>query len=297
MISFIPSEESLPKVHSLMLGAIGPRPVALASTIDTDENPNLAPFSFFNVFSSRPPILVFSPARRGRDNTTKHTYENAKKNRECVINIVTHDIVQQTSLSSTEYPEGVSEFEKAGFTPLASDIVKSFRVKESPVQFECRVREILEMGDHGGAGNLIICEVLKMHIDESILNEEGRIDQTKIDLVGRMGGSYYCRANGNALFEVAKPLSTLGIGVDNISEDIRLSKVLTGNDLGMLGNVEEIPDETSVNDYKLSELSDIFIELQDDAEELEKRLHEKAHNLLESGKVKEAWKTLLSFNN
>ncbi len=297
MISFIPSEESLPKVHSLMLGAIGPRPIALASTVDTEGNPNLAPFSFFNVFSSRPPILVFSPARRGRDNTTKHTYENAKKTKECVINIVTHDIVQQTSLSSTEYPEGMSEFEKAGFTPLPSDMVKSFRVKESPVQFECKVREILEMGDHGGAGNLIICEVLKIHVDEAILNEEGRIDQTKIDLVGRMGGNYYCRANGSALFEVAKPLSTLGMGVDNISEDIRLSKILTGNDLGMLGNVEELPDETSVNDYKLSELSDIFIELQDDTEKLEKRLHEKAHKLLEIGRVEEAWKTLLSFNN
>ncbi|MEM7163689.1 MAG: flavin reductase family protein [Bacteroidota bacterium] len=297
MKSIIPKETPLGEMHSLLLGAVGPRPIALASTIDEEGRPNLAPFSFFNVFSTRPPILIFSPARRGRDNTTKHTFENARKTKECVVNIVDFSMVQQMSLSSTEYPAGVSEFEKAGFTPLDADLVRSKRVKESPVQLECTVREILEMGDHGGAGNLIICEVVKMHITESVLDEHGRIDQTKIDLVSRMGGNFYCRAHGDALFEVPKPLRNLGVGVDSIPQEIRNSNVLTGNDLGMLGNVETIPDETAVNEYKLSELSDIFIEFQDDAKTLEFKLHEKAHNELQKGHVAEAWKTLLSFNN
>ncbi|NND78011.1 MAG: flavin reductase family protein [Flavobacteriales bacterium] len=297
MKSIDPKETTLAKMHGYLLGAIGPRPIALASTINENGDPNLAPFSFFNVFSTVPPILVFSPARRGRDNTTKHTYENAKATKECVINVVTYDIVQQTSLSSTEYAEGVSEFEKAGFTPVPSDIVAPYRVKESPVQFECIVKDIIEMGDHGGAGNLIMCEVVKMHIDESILDEEGRIDQRKIDLVARMGGNYYCRAQGEALFEVPKPLRNLGIGVDALPEDVRMSKILTGNDLGLLGNVEEVPNETDVNDFKLIELSDIFVELQDEAGELEKKLHQRAHDYLEKGQVDEAWKTLLSYNN
>lgn len=297
MKSIIPSETPLSHMHGYLLGAIGPRPIALASTVDENGVANLAPFSFFNVFSTVPPILVFSPARRGRDNTTKHTYENAKLTKECVINIVTHEIVQQTSLASTEYPLGVSEFEKAGFTPIRSEKVEPFRVKESPVQLECKVREILEMGDQGGAGNLIMCEVVMMHISEEVLDVDGKIDQTKIDLVARMGGNYYCRANGDALFEVPKPLSNLGIGIDQLPKSIRSSKILTGNDLGLLGNTEEIPNETEVNDFKLTELSDIFIQLQDDAEQLERSLHQKAHFLLEKGQVEEAWKTLLSYNN
>lgn len=297
MISITPSETPLPKLHGYLLGSIGPRPIALASTIDENGMPNLAPFSFFNVFSSRPPIAIFSPARRGRDNTTKHTYENAKANKEVVINVVTYSIVQQTSLSSTEYLKGENEFVKAGLTMLDSEVVKPPRVKESPVHLECKVRDILEMGDEGGAGNLIVCEILRIHLRDDILNDNGRIDQQKIDLVGRMGGNTYCRANGSALFEVPKPLSTLGIGVDQIPSDIRFSKILTGNDLGMLGNVEELPDETQVNDFKLMELSDIFMKYQNDGKSLESELHKKAQEYLSEAKVEEAWKTLLSFNN
>jgi flavin reductase (DIM6/NTAB) family NADH-FMN oxidoreductase RutF len=297
MITIDPQSISVPKLHSYLLGSVGPRPIALASTIDEQGRPNLAPFSFFNVFSANPPILIFSPARRGRDNTTKHSFENVKKVREVVINVVTYDMVEQTSLASTEYPEGVNEFEKAGFTALASESVKPMRVAESPVQFECIVRDIIEMGADGGAGNLIICEVVKMHIDPRVLDAEQHIDQQKIDLVARMGGNYYCRANGSALFEVEKPLQTLGIGIDAIPAEIRTSTILSGNDLGKLGNVENLPDETTVNEYKLTELSDLFVKLEDNPVLLETELHKLAHQHLACNRVEEAWKTLLSFNN
>ncbi|MCZ4408063.1 flavin reductase family protein [Cryomorphaceae bacterium 1068] len=297
MRSFIPSELSVAKLHGILLGSIGPRPIAFASTVNKDGVVNLSPFSYFNIFSANPPILIFSPARRGRDNTTKHSYENAKVHPEVVINIVDYSIVEQMSLSSTEYPEGVNEFAKAGLTTISSDIVKPPRVKESPVQYECKVNEIVELGKEGGAGNLIICEVVKIHVREDLINEELQIDQTKIDTVGRMGGDYYTRAHGEALFEVEKPLRTMGIGVDQIPSEIRNSAILTGNDLGRLGNVEELPNETDVNDYRLIELSDLFVELEDSPHELERRLHEKAHDLLREGKVKEAWMTLMSFNN
>lgn len=296
MLSLDPKELSVPKLHGYLLGAIGPRPIAFASTIDEQGRPNLAPFSFFNVFSANPPIAIFSPSRRGRDNTTKHTYENVKAVPEVVINVVNYDIVQQMSLASTEYGEGVNEFEKAGLTALPSDIVKPFRVKESPVQLECRVNDVIELGDGGGAGNLVLSEVVKIHINEDILDENGRIDQHKIDLVGRCGGNWYARAGGDALFEVPKPLRTLGIGVDSIPDDIRSSEILTGNDLGKLGNVELIPNETDVNEYKLTELADLFIQFEDDAKGLESQLHKRAKELLAENRVEEAWKTLLCFN-
>jgi len=292
-----PKNTSVPQLHGYLLGTIGPRPIAFASTLDKEGNPNLSPFSFFNVFSANPPIAIFSPSRRGRDNTTKHTYENVKELGEVVINVVTHDMVEQMSLASTEYPKGTNEFIKAGFTPIKSERVKPFRVKESPVQFECIVKEVVELGNEGGAGNLIICEVVLIHVDENVLDSDGRIDQTKIDLVGRMGGNFYVRAHGDALFEVAKPLQNMGIGVDQIPTDIRNSHVLTGNNLGQLGNVESIPNETEVNDFKLIELADIFVEFEDDAIALERTLHEKAKQYLKEGKVSEAWKTLLSFND
>jgi len=297
MRSFTPSELSVAKLHGILLGSIGPRPIAFASTLNEEGLVNLSPFSYFNIFSANPPILIFSPARRGRDNTTKHSYENAKAHPEVVINIVDYSIVQQMSLSSTEYPEGVNEFEKAGLTAIPSDVVKPPRVKESPVQYECKVNEIVELGKEGGAGNLIICEVLKIHVREDLINEALQIDQTKIDTVGRMGGDYYTRAHGAALFEVEKPLRTMGIGVDQIPVEIRNSTILTGNDLGRLGNVEELPNETDVNEYRLTELSDLFVELEDSPAELERSLHEKAHNLLNEGNVNEAWMTLMSFNN
>lgn len=297
MMTIDPKNSSVPHIHGLLLGAIGPRPIALASTIDTAGLPNLSPFSFFNVFSANPPILIFSPARRGRDNSTKHTYENVKEVKEVVINIVNHALVEQVSLASTEYPKGTNEFLKSGLTPIASEVVRPFRVAESPVQLECRVNQVIELGAEGGAGNLVICEILRMHIDDNILDAHGKIDQTKIDLVGRMGGNYYVRAHGNALFEVEKPLQSLGIGVDNIPEAIINSSILTGNDLGKLGNVESLPDETEVNDYKLTELAEIFIEHEDQSAILEIELHKRAKALLNENRVQEAWKTLLSYND
>jgi flavin reductase (DIM6/NTAB) family NADH-FMN oxidoreductase RutF len=283
-------------VHSQLLAAVAPRPIAFASTIDKNGNVNLSPYSFFNVFSAKPPIAIFSPARRVRDNTIKHTLENVYETKEVVINIVNYPMVQQMSLASTEYPKGVNEFVKAGFTELPSVMVKPPRVKESPVQLECKVKEIIELGQEAGAGNLIICEIVLIHISDDILGENGLIDQHKIDLVARMGYNWYCRASGNSLFEVPKPLTTLGIGVDAMPEHIRKSKYLTGNHLGMLGNVEQLPDETSVNEFKLLELSDLFLAYQDNSAELEKKLAETAINFLDRGLVIEAWKTLLAFN-
>ncbi len=296
MLTIDPKELTVPALHAYLLGAVAPRPIAFASTLDEEGNPNLSPFSFFNVFSSNPPILIFSPARRGRDNTTKHTYENAKVVRECVINIVNYDIVQQMSLSSVEYAKGVNEFVKAGLTPIPSDVVKPFRVKESPVQIECKINDVIELGSNGGAGNLVICEVLRIHIDEKILDEKGHIDPFKIDQVARLGGDWYARVRPG-LFEVAKPNAKLGIGVDQIPSDIRLSKILTGNHLGQLGNVESLPDETSVNEYKLTELADLFIEFENDQASLEIELHKRAATLLDAGDVHHAWLTLLTFNN
>jgi flavin reductase (DIM6/NTAB) family NADH-FMN oxidoreductase RutF len=297
MLSIDPKELPVPKLHGYLLGAIGPRPIAFASTIDSDGIPNLAPFSFFNVFSANPPIMIFSPARSGRTNTTKDTYNNVKNIAEVVINVVNHDIVQQMSLASSPYEPGVDEFEKAGFTKLESDTIKPFRVAESPVQFECKVNEVVELGDGGGAGNLVICEVTKIHINEEVLGEDGKIDQHKIDLVSRMGGNWYVRADKKSMFEITKPLVTKGIGFDQMPQEIIESNVLTQNDLGQLGGIEEIPNETDVNEYKLLELSDIFVELEDNQVELETKLHEIAKELLKENRIEEAWKTLLSFNN
>jgi flavin reductase (DIM6/NTAB) family NADH-FMN oxidoreductase RutF len=297
MLQFNPKDLPIPRLHQLLLGAIGPRPIAFASTIDAAGNDNLSPFSFFNVFSANPPILIFSPARNGRTNTTKDTYNNVKRIPEVVINVVNFDIVQQMSLSSSPYPSNVSEFVKAGFTPLNSELVRPKRVGESPVQFECKVIEVKELGTEGGAGNLVICEVVKIHIAEEIMDENGLIDQHKINLVARMGGNWYCHANEASMFEIAKPLTTVGIGFDQLPMDVRSSVVLTGNDLGLLASVEHLPDETQVNEYKLLELSEIFLSLEGQAAELELALHQHAKALLIENKVNEAWLTLLSFNN
>lgn len=279
--------------HQHLLSAVGPRPIAFASTIDEDGNPNLSPFSYFGVFSSNPPILAFSPARRVRNNTTKDTLHNAEQTREVVINIVNYDLVQQMSLSSTEYPSGVNEFVKAGLSPLPSDLVKPFRVKESPVQFECKVNDIIALGEGGGAGNMIICEVVRMHVDESALNEDGLTDSTKLDLVARMGANWYCRANGESMFEVEKPLASLGIGVDQIPERIRKSVYLSGNDLGKLGNVEQLPRDAELKEFAQEERIRTIFENSDNGMEAREQLHEYARELLEQNQVKEAWKALL----
>ena len=297
MLTIDPKEIPVPKLHHYLLGAVGPRPIAFASTVDADGNDNLAPFSFFNVFSANPPIMIFSPARSGRTNTTKDTYNNVKVIPEVVVNIVNHDIVHQMSLASSPFPSGQSEFVKAGFTPIESETIRPKRVAESPVQFECKVIEVKELGDQGGAGNLVICEVQRIHINEAVLDDNQMIDQQKIDLVSRMGGNWYCRADENSMFEITKPITTVGIGFDQLPEDIRSSKVLTGNDLGQLAGIEELPNETDVNEYKLLELSDLFVSLEDDAVALELELHRKAQALLNENKLEEAWMTLLAFNN
>ncbi|AQS94987.1 flavin reductase [Polaribacter sp. BM10] len=284
MLTIDPKEVSTAKLHGYLLGAVAPRPIAFASTIDKDGNPNLSPFSFFNVFGANPPIMIFSPARRVRDNTTKHTLENALETKEVVINMVNYDIVQQMSLSSTEYPEGVNEFDKAGFTMLKSDIVKPFRVAESPVQFECKVNDVIFTGQNGGAGNLVVCEVVKIHISDDVLDENGAIDQHKIDLVARAGGSYYSRAR-DGFFEIPKPISTLGIGVDAISADIRNSTVLTGNNLGMLGNIEQLPTDESVNNFAKEHPKFIGLETA--------KKHTFAQDFLKKNDVESAWKVLL----
>jgi flavin reductase (DIM6/NTAB) family NADH-FMN oxidoreductase RutF len=297
MLSLDPKELPVQRLHQLLLGAIGPRPIAFASTIDSNGVANLAPFSFFNVFSANPPILVFSPARSGRTGQSKDTFNNAKVIPEVVINVVNYNMVQQMSLASSPYEPGIDEFIKTGFTPLASEKIKPFRVAEAPVQFECKVQQIIELGQDGGAGNLIICEVVQLHIQEELLNENGLIDQHKIDLIARMGGDWYCRANSNAMFEIKKPITTCGIGYDALPHDIKSSQVLSANDLGQLAGIEALPNETDVNEYKLIELSSIFLALEQDAQLLEITLHQRAHELLAQNKLEEAWLTLLSFNN
>lgn len=298
MLSLDPKDLKIPVLHQYLLHAVAPRPIAFASTVDKDGNPNLSPFSFFNVFSANPPIAVFSPARSGRTGQTKNTFDNVKEVPEVVINIVNHALVHQASLTSTEYPKGVNEFVKAGLTEVPSLKIKPPRVKESPVQLECKVINIIELGQNGGAGNLVICEVVMLHIDEKILDPETQmIDQQKIDLVARMGGDWYCRASGAALFKVAKPIHIIGMGVDTLPERIRRSKVLTGNHLGQLGNAETLPSEEDVLHYKSSgAISEAFQDYGQDPEKLEHHLHHMAAGLLDEGKVREAWMVLLSNN-
>lgn len=277
------------ELHKLMLGAIAPRPIAFASTIDAEGRPNLSPFSFFNAFGVNPSTIIFSPSRRGRDNTTKDTFDNIRQVPEVVINAVTYSMVEQVSLASTEFPKGVNEFEKSGFTPLASEKVKPFRVMESPVQWECKVRQVIETGTGGGAANLVICEVLLVHVNKNVLSEEGLIDTRKIDLVGRMGGDYYVRAHGNSLFEVEKPLSKPAIGIDSLPFNLKNSPLLTGNELGRLGSVEQIPSEAELNEARLND--DIRSILENEIMTREAKM-EKLHNLvrqkLAEGRKKEA---------
>lgn len=285
MFTVNPKELPIPVLQAYLSHAIAPRPVAFVSTIDKNGTPNLSPFSFFNIFSTSPPVVVFSPARSGRTNTIKHTHENVSEVPEAVINVVTYDMVHQASLSSSEYPKGVNEFEKAGFSMLPSEVVKPPRVKESPIQMECKVKQVIELGQTAGAGNLVICEIVLIHINEAVLNEKKFIDQHKLDLVGRLGTNWYVRASGNALFEVTKPSSPLGIGVDAIPQKIRNSNILTGNNLGQLGNVDKLPSLADAQAYKKEFLKNVSGE---------NELHAIAKKLLDEGKVEEGWKVLLS---
>jgi flavin reductase (DIM6/NTAB) family NADH-FMN oxidoreductase RutF len=287
MLTVNPKEIPSSQLHGYLLGSVTPRPIAFASTIDKDGNVNLSPFSFFNCFGYNPPLLIFSPARRGRDNTTKHTYENVLEVQEVVINIVSYSMVQQMSLASTEYPKGINEFQKAGFTEVTSTLIKPPRVAEAPVAMECNVLQIVPTGTEGGAGNLVICEVILMHIKEEVLDAQGKIDPFKLDAVARLGGDWYCRVQGDAIFKVPKPLDRLGIGVDSIPASIRYSKILTGNDLGLLGNVERLPDITNVQDFMANYPIEQALQAGEDA------VHTMARIFLSEGKTEEAWKILL----
>lgn len=289
MLTIDPKDIPVSELFGHLTGAVGPRPIAFASTVDKDGNVNLAPFSFFNVFGANPPILVYSPSRSGRDNTTKNTLDNVLEVAECTVNMVNYAMVQQMSLASTAYAKGVNEFVKAGLTEIASEMVTPPRVAESPVQFECKVIEVKALGDQGGAGNLVICEILKMHIDKTILTDAGAIDPLKIDQVSRMGANWYSRAK-EGLFEVPKPIAKTGIGVDQIPENIRLSDILTGNDLGMLGNVEQLPTQSQIDTFIASDA--LIKELVKTGDELV--IHKKAQELLAKKNVNNAWKILLA---
>ncbi len=266
-----PKELNNFQLQTLLQTAIAPRPIALASTVDKAGNINLSPFSFFNLFSSNPPIVIFSPARRVRDNTTKHTLENVLEVPEVVIGIVNYKIVQQISLASTEYSKAENEFIKSGLTMKDADLVKPKLIEDCPVNLECKVIEVKTLGTEGGAGNLVICEIIKIHVQEEYLNEDGNLDQKKLDLVARLGGNWYSRNNADNLFEVPKPLVTKGIGFDLLPDEIKLSKIFTGNDLGMLANTEELPTGTFSN---------------------EENIHLEAQKLLNQNKISEAWKLL-----
>ncbi|MCC7301376.1 MAG: flavin reductase family protein [Bacteroidia bacterium] len=288
MLRIDPKELKTSRLHGYLLHSIAPRPIAFASTIDAGGHPNLAPFSFFNIFSANPPIAIFSPARSGRTGALKHTHENIREIPEVVINTVNFSMVQQMSLTSTEYPKEVNEFEKAGFTMLPSEKIKPFRVAESPVQMECVVKEVKELGEQGGAGNLIICEIVLIHVNEQVLNEEGMIDQHKIDLVARAGANWYSRSSGNSLFEVDKPLGAPGMGVDKLPASVRNSKILTGNNIGQLGNLPEYPSPADITEFKKT---DLFHSLGNGNET---SVHLQAKTLLDNGRVKEAWLLLCS---
>lgn len=289
MLTIDPKELSPMQLQGYLQSAVAPRPIAFASTMDKNGKPNLSPFSFFNIFSSNPPILVFSPARRARNNTIKHTLINCQDTMEVVINVVNYDIVQQMSLSSTEYADGVNEFLKSGLTPVPSELVKPYRVAESPVQFECKINEIIALGTEGGAGNMIICEVVKIHINENVLDEKGSIDPMKIDLVSRLGGNWYSRAK-EGLFEVEKPLATLGIGVDVIPEFVKESAIFDGNDLGKLGNVEALPTNEEITIFVKQNFEVKGVLSADD----EVKKYQLAKEYLDKNEVLTAWKVLLA---
>lgn len=286
-LTITPGEIPTRELHQFLLGSVSPRPIGFASTIDKEGQINLSPYSFFNVFSAKPPVCIFSPARRVRNNTTKHTLGNVMEVPEVVLNTVSYDIVEQMSLSSTDYAKGVNEFEKAGLTQIESELVRPPRVLESPMQMECKVIEIKPLSADAGAGNLVICKVLRLHVNREILDEDQTIDPHKIDVVGRMGKNFYVRASGKAVFEVAKPLTTLGIGVDQLPENIRTSNVLSGNDLGKLGNIESLPDDAGLASFQ--EAQSVLLESIPDAESL----HHVAKSLLEESKKVEALHLLM----
>ena len=294
MKTFYPKDLSVQEFHGILQGSIAPRPIAFASTIDQAGNVNLSPFSFFNLFSTNPAILIFSPSRRVRDNTIKHTLENVLEVPEVVIHVVHYGMVEQMSLSSTEYGKGVNEFEKAGLTQIPSLEVRPPRIKEAHIAFECKVNEVKPLGDQGGAGNLVICEVLVVHIDEAVLDDFGVIDPYKLDAVARLGGDWYSRASADSLFQIPKPIRSLGIGIDQIPEEIKASSILTGNNLGRLGNVESLPSEAEILEFgKSIALQEMRVRFQHDQDSWIDHLHLLAKEYLASDEVNKAWLVLL----
>ena len=265
-------------LYQYLSAAVTPRPIAFVSTIDNEGNENLSPFSFFNVFSINPPILVFSPVRRVRNNTSKHTLDNVNQVKECVISLVTDEIAQQVSLASSDFNKETNEFEKAGFTAIKSDLISPSRIKESPINFECKVNEVITLGKEGGAGSLVLCEVLKMHIDESILDKDNAIDPFKLNIVSRLGSNWYGKTTKDSLYEIAKPISRIGMGIDNLPEEIKNSVILTGNELAILASAENIPakKEFTLRDKKNTEEKHILVK-----------------ELLSQGKTEDAWQILL----
>lgn len=292
ILSLDPDSLSIPERHGYLLSAVAPRPIAFASTIDKAGNVNLSPFSFFNVFSSNPPIMIFSPARRGKDNTTKHTLTNVQEVPECVISIVNHPMVEQMSLTSGEYNKTTNEFVKAGFTEVKSDLVKPPLVGESPVNFECKVQEVISLGDQGAAGNLVICKVVRIHIQEQYLNDQNRLDTEKLDLVGRMGGIWYNRASGASLFEIPKPLAKPGIGFDSLPDSFKKSNILSANDLARLASITELPTDDDL--LKITE-QDFYKEIKKVEDTSSESIHMLAKKLLDQQKTKEALHLLWSF--
>lgn len=288
-----PNAMTTQELHQLLLTAIAPRPIAFASTVDLEGTVNLSPFSFFNVFSANPPILVFSPSRRGSDNTTKHSLENVKEVKEVCINIVNYSIVEQMSLSSTEYDKGVNEFIKSGLTPIASEKISPPRVAESPVSFECVVDQIIALGTEGGAGNLVICRVVNIHINKNYLDAEGKLDTLKLDLVARLGENWYARITEDALFEIEKPIKTKGIGVDSLPKHVQNSRILTGNDLGKLGNSIELPSQSAIDHAKAQHSLKKILPLSNSANKHE-AVHRIAKNLIAQHKTAEALAVLCS---
>ncbi len=283
MLSIDPNQVPTADLHQYLLGSVAPRPICFASTIDENGRPNLAPYSFFNAFSSNPPTMVFSSNRRVSNNTTKDTLHNVQANGEVVINVVNYAIVQQMTIASIDYDSDISEFEKAGLTPVASDLIKPFRVKESPVQMECKVSQIIPLGENGGAGNLIVCDLLKMHINEEILDDEMKIDPQKIDLVGRMGRAFYCRASGDSVFKIFRPVNQIAIGFDALPKHAKTSKVLTGNDLAQLAGLKTLSSSALIERVKGD--AD-FIKIQSISTEEDKLtiLHEYVKNLISEEK-------------
>jgi flavin reductase (DIM6/NTAB) family NADH-FMN oxidoreductase RutF len=290
MRSIDPTQIPTPELHQYLIGTVAPRPIAFVSSLSAEGEPNLAPYSFFNVFGSNPPIAVFSSNRRVRDNSTKDTFSNVEATREVVINLVSHDIVHQMTLASVEYPHGVSEFAKAGLTPLPSEVVKPFRVKESPVQFECKVEQMIPTGEGGGAGTLMVCRILRMHLSEHIFDENDKIDPQRIDLMGRMGRAFYCRANGDAVFPILRPVNRIGMGVDQLPEHIQLSPILTGNDLAQLAAYPELPpfDEATLSD------PEVMNARAGNQQDMSRRLHLHAQQAIADGNLDLAWQVLLS---